>query len=155
MLAKLCCVCSSGGFSANSTSALSTAAMALRLTASTQVTAQAARSVWRCQWRWFDDTYWGSQRSAIMLARAMLCLAHQEDSVPTSTSALSTAAMAFKINGIDTYDRSGFQSVQQAMSMAMALMTSLLGLLPIPTVKMCWRELCCVWLIRRIHATST
>jgi len=33
----------------------------------------------------------------------------------------------FKINGIDAYDNSGSQSVQQAMSMAMALMTSLLS----------------------------
>jgi len=36
----------------------------------------------------------------------------------------STAAMALKINGIDTHDEQAFQSVQQAMSMAMALMTS-------------------------------
>jgi len=61
----------------------------------------------------------------------------------------------FKINGIDAYDRSGSQSVQQAMSMAMALMTSLLGLIvPIPTV-VCWRELCVVWHQEDSVPTST
>jgi len=39
----------------------------------------------------FDDTY---QPFAGNNGESALCLAHQEDSVPTSTSALSTAAMA-------------------------------------------------------------
>jgi len=53
----------------------------------------------------------------------MLCLAHQEDSVPTQPRALN-GSNGFKINGIDAFDAQAIQSVQQAMSMAMALMTS-------------------------------
>jgi len=72
----------------------------------------------------FDDIIIGapfaSQRSILRVIGVARCRR-----MPTSTS-LSTAA-ALKINGIDAYDRSGIQSVQQAMSMAMALMTSSLG----------------------------
>jgi len=72
----------------------------------------------------------------------MLCLAKREDSVPTSTFRLLNGN-GFKATSIDAGDRSD-QSVQQAMSMAMALMTHRVELfLPVQWSISSWRRLCC------------
>jgi len=41
----------------------------------------------------------------------MLCLAHQEDSVPTSTSQTLNGSNGFQINGIDRFDYQAVRSV--------------------------------------------
>jgi len=56
---------------------------------------------------------------------------------------LSTSTAAMVINGIDRGDFQAVQSVQQAMSMAMALMTSLLGF-PLPTQTVLARAMLCL-----------
>jgi len=51
----------------------------------------------------------------------MLCLAHQEDSVPPQPQHLN-GSNGFQINGMSVTTQA-LHPVQQAMSMAMALMT--------------------------------